>query len=158
MTGIRGQHHRNLHSISAVCSEVRRVPENKGLYFFFLREDCNINHSEIFNLGQIEHAYTRNVNGEDYHLVYIGSAGTGKSKGASLRSRLKWHLCQHHNNGSVCYETLSTLRIGLSALLSDDIIIEETENKVNRLFQDCARVYYISYDSVSFPINRSTEK
>jgi hypothetical protein len=101
--------------INAHCNELSKIPPEKGLYFWFIKPET------LESLFKMNSNITYNIeyNGNKYALAYIGSAGTGKKKQSNLNERLKWHLCQQHTESNVRSGILSTLRTGISAMLSD---------------------------------------
>ena len=119
--------------IKACCEQVKNVPETKGIYFWFMHPDGYKALSNFIAIQPINPRYTKEINGEKYDLVYLGTAGTGKKGNSNLLERLKWHLCQKHFEKTICQKNsaLSTLRTGISSLLSDDLIENQTEEKVN---------------------------
>ena len=79
-------------SIKACCQDVHKVPETKGIYFWFIHPDGY----NFLSIKHIEPKYKRVINEVEYDLVYIGSAGVrNNSSGVNnghLKERLKWHL------------------------------------------------------------------
>ena len=131
--------------VKACCKEVNDVPKTKGIYFWFMHPE---GYNALSNHVKIEHIkpkYTRTIDGKDYDLVYIGNAGTGKNGNSHFLERLKWHLCQQHTNSSICHGTLSTLRAGLGALLSEHLIEPLTEQVVNEFMCKFMKVFWIEY-------------
>jgi len=129
-------------SIKACFQEVNTVPETKGIYFWFMHPDGY----SALNIKPIEQKYTRNINGVKYDLVYLGTAGTGKKGNSNLADRFEWHIIKpHHTDSNICYGTLSTLRAGLGALLSNDLILPNTEVEVNDFMKDYMKVFWIEY-------------
>lgn len=121
---------------------------DKGIYFWYIKVS-GLNELSGFVSFQItDKTITKIIDGEKYALVYIGSSGTGKSGGGNLTQRLNWHIGQNHSESNICHGTLSTLRAGLGALISDDLIIENTEAMVNQLMKTYFKVYWIQYNDV----------
>jgi hypothetical protein len=120
--------------------------KSKGIYFWFMHPDGYKALSNYVTIEPIEPKYTRNINGVKYDLVYIGTAGTGKKGNSNLSERFIWHIIEpHHTESNICHGTLSTLRAGLGALLSNDLILQNTENDVNDFMKQYMRVFWIEY-------------
>lgn len=132
-------------SIDACCKNVGKVPTKKGIYFWFIPNEAYDALSKYVTISPVIPLYQRAVNGVVYDLVYIGTAGTGKSGNSNLNERLKWHLCTKHNEGAICSGALSTLRAGLGALLADDLIEPNTETEVSDFMRRYMKVYWIAY-------------
>lgn len=118
---------------------------SKGIYFWFMKIDGYQELSQFVAITPIQPTYTRIIDGVQYDLVYIGTAGTGKNGNSNLAERLKWHIDQAHTTGNICSGTLSTLRAGLGALLADDLIIPATENLVNLFVKNYMKVFWVEY-------------
>ena len=133
--------------IKACCEQVKNVPENKGIYFWFMHPDGYEALSNFVAIQTINPRYTKEINGEKYDLVYLGSAGTGKKGNSNLKERLRWHLCQKHSEKTICHKNsvLSTLRKGISSLLSDDLIEIATEKKLNDFLCQNMLVCWVAY-------------
>lgn len=135
-------------SINANPAMLNQVPQEKGIYFFFVHPD---GYKELSRFIAIHPLQTLIIDKNGYHLIYLGTAGTGKDGGGHLFQRLNWHLTQNHTNGAICSGTLSTLRAGLGALLSNDLILypnSSTEQEVNAFLEEYCRIYWISYKEV----------
>ena len=134
-------------NIVPVDANVKNVPTDKGIYFWFMRTECyNILSQRLEDTPLV--AVDPCVTKDGLHLVYIGTAGTGKQGGANLRQRLDWHVCQDHLEGCIRHGTLSTLRTGIGSLLSDDLIQCDpttTRQKINDLFSEYFKVYWKCY-------------
>jgi hypothetical protein len=126
------------------------IPEGlgKGIYFWFIKVSDLPLISKFVEILNFEPSVYKEIEGEKYVLVYIGTAGTGKSGGGNLTQRLNWHIGQNHSESNICHGTLSTLRAGLGSLLSNDLIIEATEVLVNHLMENSFKVYWIEYAEV----------
>jgi len=126
--------------------------DKKGLYFFFLDQSCY----QQLNLTAINSVYQREIEGKLYDLVYVGTAGTNRQGNSDLRERLKWHLCQTHSDSAICSGALSTFRMGLSSLLAEDLILDNTE----KLFNDfvCANMYLYWLEYTDIQAINSDEK
>ena len=135
-------------SIKACFQEVNSVPEIKGIYFWFMHSDAY----KVLNIKPIEPKYTRNINGSKYDLVYLGTAGVrNNSSGVNndhLRKRIKWHLCDNKNISSLCTQsgsTMSTLRNTIGGLISDDLIANNTQNKIDEFLCKYFFIYFVEY-------------
>ena len=124
------------------------VPDERGIYFWFMHRKGYKklrNHIKIKPLGN---RFEKTIEGVKYHLVYLGTAGTGKQGKSKLDNRLTWHITQKHNKGSICTKPtpmLSVLRKAIGALISNDLIQENTEDKINYLFKKYFKICYIPY-------------
>lgn len=126
------------------------VPADKGIYFWFLNPKVYTELSRFVTISAVEPRFEKEIDGIKYHLVYLGTAGTGKNGGGHLLQRLTWHFTQQHAQGSVCHGTLSTFRAGLGSLLSDDLIFcppASTEIVLNQILQGYFKVYWIPYNA-----------
>jgi hypothetical protein len=97
------------------------------------------------NIKPIEPKYTRENEGEKYDLVYLGTAGTGKKGNSNLSERFIWHIKPHHTESNICHGFLSTLRAGLGALISNDLIFPNTKTEVNDFMKQYMKVFWIEY-------------
>jgi hypothetical protein len=135
-------------SIKACCQEVNIVPETKGIYFWFMK----IEGYDALKIQPTNPLYQRTFNSEMYDLVYLGTAGvrnnsSGINKG-HLRERIKWHLCDNKNVSALCTgknPTMSTLRSTIGGLIGDDLIGNNTQDKVDELLCKYFVTYYIEY-------------
>lgn len=119
--------------------------KSKGIYFWFMRPDGYKALSNYVTIDPIEPKYTKDIEGVKYDLVYLGTAGTGREGNSNLAKRFEWHINQKHTESNICHGTLSTLRAGLGALLSNDLILPNTENDVNTFIKDYMKVFWIEY-------------
>jgi hypothetical protein len=131
----------NLNDNSSFIPRNGDIPnlKSKGIYFWFMKIDGYEKLSNFVSITPILTKYNRIIDGFQYDLVYIGTAGTGKNGNSNLAERLIWHINQNHTEGNICHGTLSTLRAGLGALLKDDLIIPDTENLVNLFMKNYMR-------------------
>lgn len=136
----------NKHPIIPIVDNVNVVPKHKGIYFWFMHPDgYEALSKKLSNHLQPVHPLTALDN---YHLVYIGTSGTGKDGNSSLRQRLEWHITQKHSQSAVCSGALSTFRTGISSLVADDLILypdSSTETVVNNIFSDYFKVFWVEY-------------
>jgi len=119
--------------------------KSKGIYFWFMRPDGYKQLSKFVEITPIVPVYKRIIDGIEYDLVYLGTAGTGKKGYSNLEKRFDWHINQEHTLGNICHGTLSTLRAGLGSLLSDDLILPNTEMLVNEFMAKYMKLYWIEY-------------
>jgi hypothetical protein len=133
-------------SIIPIPSQVEIVPKNKGIYFWLIRKEGYQALSGFCGLHKLFDCYEYEFNGVKYNLVYIGTAGTGKKGNSNLRERLNWHISQSHTTGTVCHGTLSTLRSGIGSLVSDDLLLSNTEQLINEVFENYFKVLFIPYE------------
>ena len=136
---------------------VEAIPnvQSKGIYFWFMKQKAYSNLSQFETISPIEPRYTKTINGEKYDLVYLGTAGTGKKGNSNLKNRFDWHINQKHKESAIKQKqsALSTLRTGLSSLLSDDIILPYTERLVNDFMSSNMVLYYVEYKNNHNVIN-----
>lgn len=146
-----------LHDNLSISPHIDRIPDDlrgvKGIYFWFMKESGYQELSKYIRVSSMEPLQARAIEGDVYHLVYIGTAGMGKNGGSDLLERLKWHIEDKHTNSAVCSGALSTLRQGLGALLSDDLIQISTEDTVNEFMKYFMRVFWVSYSENENLIN-----
>ena len=137
----------NLKDDKSIIPHLNTIPNlnSKGIYFGFMKTDGYKELSKFISINPIEPRFTKIIEGVQYDLVYLGTAGTGKKGNSNLAERFEWHINQAHKVGNICHGTLSTLRAGLGALLSDDLIIPDTENLVNSFIKNYMKVYWIEY-------------
>lgn len=138
---------KNLQSTNPFVPHKDAIPKiiSKGIYFWFMRPNGYKVLGEYVKIQPIDTRYTKDIYGEKYDLVYIGTSGTGKKGNSTIYDRLKWHINQNHGKGEICHGTLSTFRAGLAALLADDLIIPNTESLVNTFMKDYMKVFWIEY-------------
>lgn len=147
--------------INSFKPHVDAIPDvqSKGIYFWFMKQSAYEALSQFVPITSIEPRYTKTINGEKYDLVYLGTAGTGKKGNSNLKDRFEWHINQKHKESTIKQKqsALSTFRTGISSLLSDDIILPNTEKMVNDLMSTNMILFYIVYDNNNDVIN-SNEK
>lgn len=137
----------NLTEKNSIIPHTNTIPKitSKGIYFWFMHPDGYKVLSNFVVIEPITPRYQKETDGIKYDLVYLGTTGTGKSGNSNLTIRLNWHINQQHSVSSVKSGTLSTLRQGIGSLLSDDLIIPDTETKVNNFLRNHLKVYWIEY-------------
>ncbi len=84
--------------IIACCEETNKVPKSKGIYFWFLHPEGYKELSQFIDVKPIEPKISRKINGIEYDLVYLGTAGTGKNGGGNLNERFSWHIVKPHHS------------------------------------------------------------
>lgn len=110
---------------------------NRGIYFWFMKPEGYQRLSSLgLNITAINPGYSKVVDGVTYHLVYLGTAGTGKKGNSNIIDRLNWHLKTAHQENDVCSGFLSTLRQTVGAALSEDLINNNTGEVVSTFFSD----------------------
>lgn len=128
---------------------IDEIPDikSKGIYFWFMKQDGYKQLSKYVVIKPIDPCYTKEIDGGKYDLVYLGTAGTGKQGNSTLKKRLDWHINQKHRESTINQKqsALSTLRTGLGALLSEDLIESNTEVLVNQLMEDYFIIYFKEY-------------
>ena len=129
--------------------------QTKGIYFWFMKQKAYSSLSQYETISPIEPRYTKTINGKKYDLVYLGTAGTGKKGNSNLKNRFDWHINQKHKESVIKQKqsALSTLRTGLSSLLSNDLILPFTERLVNDFMSSNMVLYYMEYDNNHDVIN-----
>lgn len=132
--------------IVPIPGNLDHVPKKKGIYFWFMHPD---GYKALSNFVIINPIEPRVEDKDGYHLVYLGTAGTGKNGGGNLHQRIEWHITQHHTTANICHGTLSTFRAGVGSLISNDLILypnSTTEQEVNNIFENYFKVCWIYYD------------
>jgi hypothetical protein len=137
-----------LNSIIPIPSQVEIIPKSKGVYFWLMREEGYAALSSFSIVGKLPDCYVFDFNGVKYDLVYIGTAGTGKNGNSNLRERINWHISQIHTPGAVCHGTLSTFRLGIGAMVAEDLLLDNTERFINDLFESYFKIIFIPYDKI----------
>ena len=132
--------------ITLTDNNVNHVPQRKGIYFWFMLPDGYqvLSKNLPNNLQPVQPL----IELDNYHLIYIGTAGTGKDGNGHLRQRLECHIAQKHLRSAVCSGALSTFRTGISSLISDDLILypgSSTETEVNNIFSRYLKVFWMEY-------------
>ena len=143
--------------IPACCDKTSKVPEAKGIYFWFMHPEAYRLLSRFTAINAITPVHTRLINGISYHLVYIGTAGTGKKGNSDLKERLRWHLCQKHDQSAICHGTLSTFRTGIGSLLSDDLEGLAAERGLNEFLCKHFFVYWLTYSEGKRAISKDED-
>jgi hypothetical protein len=136
--------------VNATCENTSKIPNSKGIYFWYLNKDgysaLSKKNVDISAVGNIHTIIEDQI---EYHLVYLGTSGTGKKGYYDLNKRLKWHICEKHKEGSICTGFISTLRKGIGSLIADDLILPNTENDINEIFKRYFKIKWIEYSESS---------
>jgi hypothetical protein len=139
----------NSKRIHACCKEINKIPQTKGIYFWFMRSDAFSALNKISWPKDIQFNYSQRINGSTYHLVYLGTAGVrnnanGENNG-NLRERLKWHLCDSKGVSALCHGTMSTYRRTIGSLLFDDLVAANNQALIDDFLCKNLIIYYIEY-------------
>jgi cytoplasmic iron level regulating protein YaaA (DUF328/UPF0246 family) len=134
------------HPVQARIDCLQDIENSRGIYFWFMKELGYEYLWEHLVNDEISRKYQKVIEGEKYDLVYLGTAGTNRKEKNTLRQRLKWHLDNRHNNSTICHGTLSTLRQTVGSILSNDLILPNTEVLVDEFFLKNFYLYVIPYD------------
>jgi hypothetical protein len=105
-------------------SEIRSMdlPKEGGIYFWWVNSEAAAVIDGLSPNTQIGMCQKRNVNGEEYSLVYVGLA-------KNLSSRVKdWHINQKHSDSAVRSGFISTLRHTIAAILGQNLYAQEAVN------------------------------
>jgi len=137
----------NCQLINSFKPHVDTIPnvQSKGIYFWFMKQSAYKALNQFVPVTSIEPRCTKTINGEEYDLIYLGTAGTGKKGNSNLKNRFDWHINQNHKDSYVCNGTLSTLRAGLGALLAEDLILPNTEELVNTFMKNSMILFWVEY-------------
>lgn len=123
--------------------------EAKGIYFWFMKQSAYNALNKFVPVTSIEPTCTKTINGEKYDLVYLGTAGVRNNSNGinngNLYKRLKWHLDLNKSTSSLCSGSMSTFRRTLGALISNDLINENTQDKIDKFIKNNFIIYYIGY-------------
>ena len=135
--------------VNATCENTSKIPNSKGIYFWYLDKAGYSALSRYLTIGPVGNIHTIIEEQIEYHLVYLGTSGTGKKGYYDLNQRLKWHICEKHKEGSICSGFISTLRKGIGSLIADDLILRNTENEINEIFKRYFKIKWIEYSEES---------
>jgi cytoplasmic iron level regulating protein YaaA (DUF328/UPF0246 family) len=137
--------------INSFTPHVDAIPDVqlKGIYFWFIKQSAYELLSQFVPVTSIEPRYTKTINGEKYDLVYLGTAGVRNNSSGinngNLFKRLKWHLDLNKSTSSLCSGSMSTYRRTLGALISNDLIDENAQDKLDKFIKKSFIIYYIGY-------------
>lgn len=147
----------NRNQIEAAVEHLKDVSEERGIYFWFMEQEAYESLSEFINVDALPGTYSRHMSGVQYDLVYIGTAGSrpnssGWNKG-NLRQRLKWHLFDNRGAKHVCNGTISTFRKTIAALLGNDLIENDVQVRLDRIFRDYFKIAFIEYQGDFYDVH-----
>ncbi|WP_373515925.1 hypothetical protein [Persicitalea sp.] len=127
------------------------VPAQRGIYFWFLREEGFEKLSQKLQVILRPPQHTIKIG--DASLVYYGHLGTN----ANLRSVQRADNLKYYFQSEIphkpleysleCYSYLSCFRKTISGLLCDDILAEQ--ETVKSFFHDYLLIYYMAYDAIT---------
>jgi len=126
-------------------SPINVIPENRGIYFWFMEPKGYEKLSRYVQISPVENRISWQIEGKTYDLVYLGTAGTNRAGLQTLLGRLKWHIHQEHSENTICNGSISTLRAGLASLLSDDLILPNSEALVNEIMEKHFKIFWVRY-------------
>ena len=98
------------------------IPKVGGIYFWWVNSEAAAVIDNLSPNTQMGMCQKRNINGEEYSLVYVGLA-------KNLSSRVKdWHIKQKHSDSAVRSGFISTLRHTIAAILGQNLYAQEAIN------------------------------
>ena len=122
---------------------------SKGIYFWFMKPAGYQKLSNYLPIQALPTKYSRTINGEQFDLVYLGTAGvrdTGKGNNKGhLLERFEWHILNYQNQNHVCSGIMSTFRRTLIPLFSEDLILNNAQSELNTIFSKYFKLYYLPY-------------
>jgi hypothetical protein len=136
--------------IRASCENTDKIPHSKGIYFWYLNKDGYDSLSKYISISPVGNMHTIIEDQNEFHLVYVGTSGTGKNGNYDINKRLKWHICEKHKENSICRGFISTLRKGIGSLISDDLILPNTEKEINEIFNKYFKIKWIEYSESNY--------
>ena len=128
-----------------------RIPQQRGIYFWFLREEGFEKLSQ--KLPVLLRPLQPTLQVGDAHLVYYGHVGTNANVGAVQRAgNLRYYfqsMIPHKplDDTLDCYSYLPCFRKTVSGLLCDDILAGQ--EAVKSFFNDYLMIYYLAYDATT---------
>jgi hypothetical protein len=130
--------------------------KSKGIYFWFMKQDGYTQLSKYTEIKPIEPRYFKEIDGEKYDLVYLGTAGvrnnsTGQNNG-HLEERLNWHLAKNKSKSALISGTMSTFRRTIGALIEDDLLENNTQKSLDKFFRDAFIIFFIEYHGSFFEV------
>lgn len=146
----------NLNAFSPGLNDINQIPHEKGIYFWLMNPAGYKVLSMHVPIQPINNRFEKEVDNNTYHLLYLGTAGIEGEGNGNLFGRINWHLNQHHYPNNINSDFISTLRSGVGSLLSDDLILKDTEHVVNILLRDFFKVFWIEYPEPE--VNRIKEE
>ena len=127
------------------------IPTQRGIYFWFLREEGFEKLSQKLPVLLRPPQHTLQVG--DAYLVYFGHLGANADLGSVQRAdNLRYYFQsviphRHLDDTLDCYSYLSCFRKTVSGLLCDDILAGQ--EAVKSFFNDYLLIYYLSYDATT---------
>lgn len=127
------------------------VPNQRGIYFWFLREEGFKKLSQ--KLPVLVQPPRPSLKVGDAYLVYYGHVGTNADVGSVQRAdNLRYYFQsviphKHLEDTLDCYSYLSCFRKTISGLLCDDILAGQ--EAVKSFFNDFLLIYYLAYDATT---------
>jgi hypothetical protein len=127
------------------------VPAQRGIYFWFLREEGFEILSRKLPVLLRPPQHTLKVG--DAFLVYYGPLGTnGNVRSVQLANNLQYYFQSEIPHKPLeytleGYSLLSCFRKTISSLLADDLLAEQ--EVVKSFFRDYLRIYFLAYDATT---------
>ncbi len=128
-----------------------QVPNQRGIYFWFLREEGFEKLSQ--KLPVLLRPPQHSLKVGNAYLVYYGHLGTNANVRSVQRAdNLKYYFQsviphKHLEYSLECYSYLSCFRKTISGLLCDDILAGQ--EAVKSFFHDYLLIYYLGYDATT---------
>ena len=98
------------------------LPKGGGIYFWWVNSEAAAVIDGLSPNAQVGMCQKRDINGEEYSLVYVGLA-------KNLNQRVKdWHINQKHSDSAVRSGFISTLRHTIAAVLGQNLYAQEAIN------------------------------
>ena len=98
------------------------LPKGGGIYFWWVNSEAAAVIDRLSPNAQVGMCQKRDINGEEYSLVYVGLA-------KNLNQRVKdWHINQKHSDSAVRSGFISTLRHTIAAVLGQNLYAQEAIN------------------------------
>lgn len=134
------------------------LPQQQGILCWWLRKRAAPN---LFNLYLEVKDYPvlcrTSAAGEEWLLVYVETCLRDSKVPNTIQHQVKHTLTQKHTMGHVKNGTLSALRSRIAALLGNDLLETDIENKVTLFLQTHMRVSYRLHDSLSAAAAKAVE-
>ncbi len=127
------------------------IPESKskGIYFWFMKTEGYKELSKYVYIKPIDPCYSKEIDGVEYDLVYLGTAGVRNNasgiNNGHLVERLMWHLTKNKGKSALKSGTMSTFRRTIGALIEDDLLENNTQQILDNFFRDSFVIFYVEY-------------